>query len=234
MTTKHVVEDGMLGKLARKQWEIQRRILEGTLNPLDVERKLQSIIENASSTAFDVERINYSVGEKVYEVRTHIEKDFCEYVSTLTSRGVFSKTFLDYCKQFKGMHYEWPAPSIKKTAKRRLRLAKVERPTHKSVIIIQARQSGHTLADPWDLVAFFEQTPFREIVHQSMTVYALGGDALMEWWDEEGTSGSNVGIRKPCHVKVRGEGRGWELGETERKDDQHYPLNQDYFLVWEK
>jgi hypothetical protein len=235
MTTKHVVEDGVLGKIARKQWEIQRRILEGTLSPDEVIRKLQSIVENAPNTTFDVERVNYTVGEKVYEVSTHVKKDFCEYVAEIQRYGVFGKTFLDDLENYKTMHYgELTAPSTR-TIKRRLRLAQVTGRVHKSVIVIQARQSGHILADPWDLLAFFQQSSFREIVHSSMTVYALGGDPLMEWWDAEGTGDSRrAGIRKPLHLKVIGHDKAWSLEETERKDDPHYPLSSDFFLIREK
>lgn len=235
MTTKHVVEDGVLGKIARKQWEIQRRILEGTLSPDEVIRRLQSIVENAPSTTLDVEQVNYTVSEIVYEVSTHVRKDFCEYVAEIQRHGVFGKTFLDDLKSYKTMHYgELTTPSTR-TIKRQLRLAQVTGPVHKSVVVIQARQSGHILADPWDLLAFFQQSSFREIIRTPMTVYALGGDPLMEWWDAEGTGDpSRAGIRKPLHLKVSGRDRAWCLEETERKDDPQYPLHSDYFLVREK
>ena len=45
MTTKQAVTDDELGKLARKQWELFRRVKEGTLDLGRVEEALQGIIE---------------------------------------------------------------------------------------------------------------------------------------------------------------------------------------------
>ncbi len=51
MTTKHVVADDQLGRLARKQHELTRRVLEGTLEPERVLQSLQGIIEGRSISA---------------------------------------------------------------------------------------------------------------------------------------------------------------------------------------
>jgi hypothetical protein len=47
--TTHVVADDVLGRIARKQWELTRRVLEGTLDAQEVSRALQSIIEGRLS-----------------------------------------------------------------------------------------------------------------------------------------------------------------------------------------
>jgi hypothetical protein len=45
MTAKHLVADEILGRLSRKQWELTRRTLEGTLDIDQVLRGLQNLIE---------------------------------------------------------------------------------------------------------------------------------------------------------------------------------------------
>lgn len=45
MTTKHVVSDDQLGTIARREWEVRRRLMEGTLDPILVARGLQQIAE---------------------------------------------------------------------------------------------------------------------------------------------------------------------------------------------
>ncbi len=209
--TKDIVDDGTLGKLACKYWEIQRRVTQGTLKPDDVLRKLQTIIENSPSAMFDIERPNYVVGEKGYDVTTKVKPDFFALVQGM--RGpVFCKTFLE--SSYDSCHYEWSGTQRAQNHKRRLRLAQVDTSIKKSVIKIQARQNNHVLADEWDLLAFFEQSGFREIIHQGVEVHALGGyGQLKEWWDKKGTS-TNIGVRRATHLFVRGSVRnpcGWAL-----------------------
>jgi hypothetical protein len=45
MTTKHVVADDILGKISRKVWELNRRVLEGSIDPERVLFMLQETIE---------------------------------------------------------------------------------------------------------------------------------------------------------------------------------------------
>jgi hypothetical protein len=43
--TTHIVADDALGTVSRRMWEVQRRLMEGTLDPSFVARNLQSIAE---------------------------------------------------------------------------------------------------------------------------------------------------------------------------------------------
>jgi hypothetical protein len=43
--TTHIVADDTLGTISRRMWEVQRRLMEGTLEPSFVARNLQSIVE---------------------------------------------------------------------------------------------------------------------------------------------------------------------------------------------
>lgn len=43
--TKHIVADDVLGTISRRSWEIQRRVMEGTLDPSFVTRNQQRIAE---------------------------------------------------------------------------------------------------------------------------------------------------------------------------------------------
>lgn len=53
MTTKRVVADDLLGKIARKTWELTRRVLQGSLDPNRVLRLLQQILEGVPEPDFD-------------------------------------------------------------------------------------------------------------------------------------------------------------------------------------
>lgn len=49
MTTKHVVADDVFGTIAKRQWELNRRVLEGTLDPAWVASELQRVVEGRGS-----------------------------------------------------------------------------------------------------------------------------------------------------------------------------------------
>ena len=49
--TTHIVQDDILGTISRRMWEVQRRLLEGTLDPSGVARSLQSIVEATEVTS---------------------------------------------------------------------------------------------------------------------------------------------------------------------------------------
>lgn len=49
--TKHVADDQILASFARKTWELQRRLNEGSLNSDEVSRGLQKLIENEESSS---------------------------------------------------------------------------------------------------------------------------------------------------------------------------------------
>src|SRR3990167_5953457 len=49
--TTHIVADDILGRISRRMWEVQRRLLEGTLDPSGVARSLQSIVEATEVTS---------------------------------------------------------------------------------------------------------------------------------------------------------------------------------------
>ncbi len=51
MTTKHVVADEAFGLLARRMWELKRRVLEGSIPVEDALDSLQGIIEGHAETA---------------------------------------------------------------------------------------------------------------------------------------------------------------------------------------
>lgn len=69
--TAHVVDHDTLGRISRKQWELTRRVLEGTLDPNQVEQALQGIIENRSSILVDNE---YKYFSSPVLVRVEFEK----------------------------------------------------------------------------------------------------------------------------------------------------------------
>src|SRR3989344_911221 len=54
--TTHIVADDTLGTISRRMWEVERRLLEGTLEPSFVARNLQSIVEATEVTSAPLER----------------------------------------------------------------------------------------------------------------------------------------------------------------------------------
>lgn len=223
--SKHNIPDGKLATVARKQYEIMRRVLEGTLDADQVAGKLQRIIEGAPTASFEVEGYNYTLGEKSYQVTTEVTKDFCEFAK---ARKIFGhNNFL----QDLSPKQRFDKMPVSKTGrfKRTLRLAQVTQDTSFTVLQIQARQNGHILADAWDLIAFFEQSPFSELVHDKMDVNALGGEMLPMWF--EGESGNKRTLQ---YIDVHGvAGNGWSLGRNGMGDfeKRNYPILKGQFIL---
>ena len=64
--TTHIVADDTLGTISRRMWEVQRRLLEGTLEPSFVARNLQSIVEATEvSSALPVVKSPFFANEEV-------------------------------------------------------------------------------------------------------------------------------------------------------------------------
>jgi hypothetical protein len=64
--TTHIVADDALGMVSRRMWEVQRRLMEGTLDPSFVARNLQSIAEAKEVTsALPVVKSPFFANEKV-------------------------------------------------------------------------------------------------------------------------------------------------------------------------
>ena len=61
MTTKHVVANDVLGKIAKRWWEVFRRVMEGTLDPEVVADGLQRIAEGVLPTEMTIAGRTYDI-----------------------------------------------------------------------------------------------------------------------------------------------------------------------------
>ncbi len=87
--TIHIVADDALGTISRRMWEVQRRLLEGTLDPSVVARGLQSIVEATEvSSALPVVKSPFFVSEEVKSnygyPSGYAVKPVCEQLVTLS------------------------------------------------------------------------------------------------------------------------------------------------------
>lgn len=92
MTTAHVVADDVLGTVSRRIWEVQRRTMEGTLDPALVARNMQLTAEGVSLETPRLAPVITSpffAGEEVASERgypaNHMVKPVCEQLVVLAS-----------------------------------------------------------------------------------------------------------------------------------------------------
>lgn len=174
MTTKHVVADDVFGKINRKQWEINRRILEGSLNPEKVLKRLQSIVEN-SNMSFEIEnQRHFKIADTVYELQMPDAKvtDLRKYAE---STNFFYRAF----------HWQTESHDLKYSEKRlnrkrkaRVRLAQVTTDIKLDVLKYELQRAGITLASGWELAAFISQSPIGKILTRKAKIFAYSGGQL--------------------------------------------------------
>ena len=63
--TTHIVADDTLGTISRRWWEVERRLMEGTLEPSFVSRNLQSIVEATEVTSAPLVASPFFANEEV-------------------------------------------------------------------------------------------------------------------------------------------------------------------------
>jgi hypothetical protein len=182
MTTKHVVADDILGQLARKQQELTRRVLEGTLDPKWVLRTLQQLIEGRSS-GLPLEETGFIIGGQVYTVDVQRKGGF----ETL-ARTCAGLEYFDTCHRPPASWLEIPDGTGPKRIK--LCLAMFHISAHFGAAITKLESEGYTPADAWDLLAFFKKAPmFRTIPSNRPVIYALGTIARSYYQDSKSESG---------------------------------------------
>jgi hypothetical protein len=84
MTAKHVVADDTLGKIARKVWELNRRILEGSILPERTLAMLQWIIEGVPRPKISKE---YSGGTYLLESNWAFDHSHREFATFTLEEG---------------------------------------------------------------------------------------------------------------------------------------------------
>jgi len=182
MTTKVVPDDATLGKIAKRQHELFRRVREGTLDPNQVLSSLQSIVENQVD-CLEIERVDWEVSSKIHEIMVREGRDFVSEVKRLG----FLWSYGNYQEKEDLPIYKGSGKRRRKKA--RFRLAKLltnsmgipttcPQGTPIGVIKVYAEISGYDLADPWELLSFVEQSAATRIIKRGTHIIALGDTGL--------------------------------------------------------
>jgi hypothetical protein len=173
MTTKVVPDDAVLGRIAKRQHDLFRRVRQGTLDPNQVLSSLQAIIENEVE-CLDIENVDWKISSKVHEVAVREGEDF---VSEVKKRG--------FLWEYGNYQEEEDLPIYKGSGKRRrkkarFRLAELTSRGNVPIGVIKAyaEMSGYGLADPWELLSFVEQSAATRIIKRGVKIIALGDTGL--------------------------------------------------------
>jgi len=182
MTTKHVVADDILGQVARKQQELTRRVLEGTLDPKRVLQALQQLIEGRSSR-LPLEETGFTISEQVYTMDVQRKGSFENVARTCAGLEYF-----DIYHRPPASWLEIPEGMGPKRVK--LCLAMFNINAHFGAAITKLESEGYAPADAWDLIAFFKKASmFRTIPSNHPVIYALGTIARSYYQDSKSESG---------------------------------------------
>lgn len=183
MTTKHVVADDLLGQVARKQWELTRRVLEGTLDPERVLQSLQQLVEGRSAR-LPCEDSGFVVSEQVCSVHVQRKGNFENAARACSGLEYFS-IYHDPPKCW----LEIPEGTGPKRVKLSLALFNIN--ADFGAAITKLKVEGYTPADAWDLLAFFEKAPmFRTVPSNGPRIYALGTTARSYYQGSKSESGT--------------------------------------------
>ena len=180
MTAKTVVTDDTLGKIATRQWELYRRVKDGSLDPNQALSALQGIIENEADL-LDIETMDWRVSSQVYEIDVEVGEDFPTQVTELGYEWAHNGPPISFTNRWE------------KSGKRRFRLAVLTRhPSSVGAIRIYADRSGFDLATAWELLAFTRYCPSMRIVTGDL-ILAAGNFACWEF--PRGTYYAHVTVR---------------------------------------
>lgn len=190
MTTRLVVADDVLGRIATRQWELFRRVKEGTLDGEIVLSSLQAIIQNEASI-LDIEKLDWKISSQVHVITVEEGKNFMEEVKRLGFIWNY------------GNHEDHPPtvcgePSRRKK-KARFRLAELAlgpdlQSKSVGVARVYAEISGYDLATPWELLSFVQQSNAMRVIKNRVTIAALGGGVYWSWKDSGKTAYGNIQV----------------------------------------
>jgi hypothetical protein len=159
------VTDDVLGKLSTKQWELTRRVKEGSLDPDAVINALQCIIENQVQE-FEIEKIPWTVSSKVHEVSVTEGLDF---VKTIKADG-----HVWHYSNKPMTRFELEGNPGRRKYKARLRLATIEGNHEEGVLRTYAEIVGFDFATSWEMLAFINQSPLTRVLKSGTKFIALG------------------------------------------------------------
>lgn len=185
MTTKRVVADDELGRLANKQWELFRRVKEGTLDSALVLNALQSIIENETDQ-LDVEKVGWKISSKVHEIIVVEGHDFVTHVKELGFVWDYKN-----CQE-NPFILEGDGKCRRKNSRFRLARLTTSGDVPVSVIKTYAELSGYDLATSWELLSFVSQSTAMRVIKEATHIIALGDYGRTKWEDTNRESYAHV------------------------------------------
>jgi len=228
MTAKTVVTDDTLGKIATRQWELYRRVKDGSLDPNQALSALQGIIENETDL-LDIEKMDWRVSSQVYTITVEEGDDFPAQVAELgylwRHNDALPVTILSHRRK-------------QEERKVRLRLAELTRhPSSVGAIRVFADRSGFDLATSWELLAFVHKSPITRVVSGDLILAA--GD-LAQWEYRHKTFYGHIVVTGGFHGEDQGhrnpvwafDNWGNELGIVENPEDLHRAeLSNGYYVL---
>jgi hypothetical protein len=167
MTAHTTVTDDTLGQIAKRQWELFRRVKDGSLDPNQALSALQGIIENEADL-LEIEKLGWRVSSQVYEI--DVEKG--------TTHG--------FPVRVKELGFKWRAQDVppqipggnKHKGMGRFRLAQITRNGMTArTIKVYAELSGFDLATAEGLLSFMAQCPVMATMPDDTYIVALGNHA---------------------------------------------------------
>lgn len=181
MTAKTVVTDDTLGKIATRQWELYRRVKDGSLDPNQVLSALQGIIENEADL-LDIETMDWQVSSQVYTITVEVGEDFPAQVTELGYEWTHNGPPISFTDRWE------------KGGKGRYRLAMLTRhPSRVGAIRVFADRSGFDLAAPWELLAFTRHCPIMRVVTGDLILAA--GNNFAQWAYQDKTFYGHITVR---------------------------------------
>ena len=189
MTTK-IVADDLLGKVAIKQWELYRRVKEGSLDVHSVLRALQGIIENEVEQ-FGIEKLDWTVSSKIHEILVEEGVDFQESVQ--------QASYVWNHGRREGFPFELKGTVKKRKHKNRFRLAELHQEVELGVVKTYAQLAGFDLATAWELLSFVRQSTVTRILKDKACFVALGNCGTLAYTKGKPTE-SFIVFPKEDHV----------------------------------
>lgn len=159
MTTKHVVADDLLGKLSRKQWELQRRVQEGTLSAEKVLSELQRLIEGQMLSAFGFEAWPMTLSHFKHRVDPgafKLNDVFC-YKNGFRTGGSDIPAKLERLELTKGR--------IDRGEIVEVQLLRIDQPCSLLAALDYIESAGYQVAHAWEFAAFVQSSIVTKGIH---------------------------------------------------------------------
>lgn len=220
---KHIVTDDILGQITRKEWDLNRRIMEGSIDPIMVLQNLQRLIEN-QPVSFPLENLeHFQISDTVYTV----EIPSSEKASSL-------KMFAEGCSRFYRVSaYNTCEQARPKAGKIKVCLAHTTKEIEMGALQYELGLAGINPAGSWETVAFIEQSPVTKVLQIGLKFWDVKGGIVQSNYDGRGERPYQGNLYANV---VWGQNRklfGWDYSYKvkHRAEDEPVISPSDYFLI---